>query len=67
MLALFYVLLGAGIPQSVQRLATGWTAEEVRVRVSVGGNIFLLSTPLRPVLGPAQPPTQWEPVFFARR
>jgi hypothetical protein len=40
-------------------LATGWTSEESRVRVSVGSRI--VSSPKCPgrLLGPTQPPIQW--------
>jgi hypothetical protein len=52
------VRLGAGISQSVQRLATCWTTGEFGFWVSVGSRkIFLLSTSPRPVLWFTQCPS----------
>jgi hypothetical protein len=34
----------------------GWT---IGVRSPAGAGIFLFATPLRPALGPTQPPIQW--------
>jgi hypothetical protein len=50
-----YLLLGAGIAQSVWRLTTGWTSSS-----PVGGKNFHF-TMSRPALGPIQPPVQWVP------
>jgi hypothetical protein len=44
----------AGIAQSVQRLATGWT-----VRGSNPGGGLDIPHPSRPGLGPTQPPIEW--------
>jgi hypothetical protein len=49
---------GAGMAQSVQRRATGSTAE---VRFPGGQEIFLFFMSSRPALGPTQPPIQWVP------
>jgi len=46
---------GAGVAQSVQRLATGWT---IGVR---GLGIFLFSNTFRPALEPIQHLIQWVP------
>ena len=50
--------MGAGIPQSAQRLATGWTARGSNSRE---GGVF--PNPSRPVLGATQPPLQEVPVL----
>jgi hypothetical protein len=55
----------AGIAQSVQRLATGWTTEGSEF-LSLGKvKNFLLSTSSRPVLGPTQSPIQLVPGAFS--
>ena len=46
---LYTIYMGAGIAQSVLRLATGWTVPETN---RGGGEIFL---------GPTQPPVLWVP------
>jgi hypothetical protein len=52
--------LGAGIVQSVKRLATGWkTAGRSSSLRRVKNIIFATSS--RPALGPTQPPNQWVP------
>jgi hypothetical protein len=48
----------AGIAQTIQWLATGWTAEDYEID-SRYEQIFLIPTSSRPVLEPTQPPLQW--------
>jgi hypothetical protein len=55
-----YAGLEAGIPQSVQRRTTGWTAR-FRFLVVARTRDFLFYTAPRPALGPRQPPIQWVP------
>jgi hypothetical protein len=54
---------GAGIAQTVQRLATGWKTGKLRGRCSSPGRVknFFFSTSSRPTLGLTQPPIQWVP------
>jgi hypothetical protein len=54
----------AGIPQSVQRLAMGWTTKGSEFESRWGKN-FLFSMSPRPALGPTQPPIQWVPVAIS--
>jgi hypothetical protein len=58
--SIYNKLLGAGIAQSVQQLATGWTTEGLQFE-SRYGQEFSLSTSSRLALGPTQPPIQWIP------
>jgi hypothetical protein len=50
--------IGAGLAQSVQRLATGWTTEGSEFDFGKVNN-FPFSTSSRPALGSTQPPVQW--------
>jgi hypothetical protein len=53
-----FLILSAGIAQSVQRRATGWTAG---LRFSAATRYFLYSVRSRQALEPTQPTTQWVP------
>jgi hypothetical protein len=55
--------VGAGITQSVYRLATGWTIRWSGFDSRRGLGIFLFDTMSRPPLGPTQP-IQWVPGAF---
>jgi hypothetical protein len=54
-------LLGAGVAQSVQCLATDWTTGRSRFDLRNRQKIFPLASVSRPALGPTQPPVQWVP------
>jgi hypothetical protein len=53
---------GAGVAQSVQYLATGWTTGRSKFDPRQGQRVFPVASVSRPALGPPpQPPVQWVP------
>jgi hypothetical protein len=56
----------AGIAQSVERLATGWTTKGGRSSSLGRVNIFHFSISSRPALGSTQPPIKCVPGVLSR-
>jgi hypothetical protein len=55
----------AGVAQSVQCLAMGWTVGRSRFDPQQGQRIFPLASESRPALGSTRPPVQWVPVVLS--
>jgi hypothetical protein len=63
---ILYTVSGAGIAQSVLRLATGWTPRGSRNSSPDRVTNFHFSISSRPNLGSTQPPIKWVPGALSR-
>jgi hypothetical protein len=59
------LLMGTGVAQSVQCLATDWTTGRSGFDPRQRQEIFPLAAVSRPALGPTLPPVQWVPVVLS--
>jgi hypothetical protein len=60
-LSIIILLLGPGVAQAVQCLATDWTTGRSGFDPLQRKEIFPLTSVSRPALRPTQPPVQWVP------